>query len=179
MSQTPAPEEDLVVLGKIVSVYGVRGEVKVYSFTDPLDNLLDYRQWTLRREGEVRQVRLVKGSLHGKVLTAKLKDLDDREEARALSGFEICIPRNELPGLDDGDYYWYQLEGLKVINQEGQLLGMVDHLLETGSNDVMVVKPCVGSLDDRERLLPYVLEQFVKTIDLAAGEMRVDWDADF
>jgi 16S rRNA processing protein RimM len=121
----------------------------------------------------------VKGSLHGKVLTAKLKDLDDREEARALSGFEICIPRNELPGLDDGDYYWYQLEGLKVINQEGQLLGMVDHLLETGSNDVMVVKPCVGSLDDRERLLPYVLEQFVKTIDLAAGEMRIDWDADF
>ncbi|TWI58743.1 16S rRNA processing protein RimM [Pseudomonas duriflava] len=179
MSQTPAPLEDLVVLGKIVSVYGVRGEVKVYSFTDPLDNLLDYPNWILRREGNVRYMSVASGRLHGKVLTAKLKGLDDREEARALAGFEICIPRSELPDLDEGDYYWYQLEGLRVINQDGQWLGMIDHMLETGSNDVMVVKPCTGSLDDRERLLPYILEQYVLSIDLAAGEMRVNWDADF
>ena len=178
MNTTPAPAEDLIVIGKIVSVHGVRGEVKVYSFTDPIDNLLDYRHWTLRRNGEVRQAELVTGRLHGKVLVATLKGLNDREEARLLAEFEICIPRSQLPQLTDGEYYWYQLEGLKVINRDGQLLGRIDHLLETGSNDVMVVKPCAGSLDDRERLLPYT-EQCVLEIDMAAGEMQVDWDADF
>ncbi|HAF90280.1 MAG TPA: 16S rRNA processing protein RimM, partial [Pseudomonas sp.] len=80
--------------------------------------------------------------------------------------------------LEEGEYYWHQLQGLKVIDALGQLLGVVDHLLETGANDVLVVKPCVGSLDDRERLLPYT-DQCVQQIDLVAGEMRVDWDADF
>lgn len=178
MNTTPAPAEDLIVIGKIVSVHGVKGEVKVYSFTDPIDNLLHYRRWTLRRDGEVRQVELVSGRQQNKILVAKLKGLDDRDEARLLAEFEICIPRSLLPRLSEGEYYWYQLEGLKVINQEGQLLGRIDHLLETGSNDVMVVKPCEGSLDDGERLLPYT-EQCVLGIDMAAGEMRVDWDADF
>lgn len=177
MSATPSVE-DLIVLGKITSVHGVRGEVKIYSFTDPIDNLLDYTAWTLKRDGEVKQVELVSGRLQGKVLVAKLKGLDDREVARTFAGFDICVPRALLPDLDDGEFYWHQLEGLKVIDLQGQLLGRIDHLLETGSNDVMVVKPCPGSLDDRERLLPYT-EQCVQQVDLAAGEMRVDWDADF
>ena len=178
MSTTPAPAEDLIVLGKIFSVHGVRGEVKVYSFTDPLDNVLDYHRWTLRRDNEVKQVEVISGRVHGKVLVAKLKGLDDRDVARTYAGFEICVPRSELPELSDDEFYWYQLEGLNVINHDGQLLGRIDHLLETGANDVMVVKPCAGSLDDRERLLPYT-EQCVLSIDLDAGEMRVDWDADF
>jgi len=177
MSATPSVE-DLIVLGKITSVHGVRGEVKIYSFTDPIDNLLGYPAWTLKRDGEVKQVELVSGRLQGKILVAKHKGLDDREVARTFAGFDICVPRALLPDLDDGEYYWHQLEGLKVIDLQGQLLGRLDHLLETGSNDVMVVKPCPGSLDDRERLLPYT-EQCVQKVDLAAGEMRVDWDADF
>ena len=177
MSATPSVE-DLIVLGKITSVHGVRGEVKIYSFTDPIDNLLGYPAWTLKRDGEVKQVELVSGRLQGKILVAKLKGLDDREVARTFAGFDICVPRALLPDLDDGEYYWHQLEGLKVIDLQGQLLGRLDHLLETGANDVMVVKPCAGSLDDRERLLPYT-GQCVLSIDLAAGEMRVDWDADF
>jgi 16S rRNA processing protein RimM len=178
MNATPAPADDLIVIGKIVSVHGVRGEVKVFSFTDPIDNLLDYKSWTLKRDGDVRQVELAQGRSQNKVLVAKLKGLDDREEARLLAGFDICIPRSLLPDLTDDEYYWYQLKGLKVIDHLGQLLGSIDHLLETGANDVMVVKPCAGSLDDRERLLPYTA-QCVLSVDLAAGEMRVDWDADF
>ena len=177
MSATPSVE-DLIVLGKITSVHGVRGEVKIYSFTDPIDNLLGYPAWTLKRDGEVKQVELVSGRLQGKILVAKLKGLDDREVARTFAGFDICVPRALLPDLDDGEYYWHQLEGLKGIDRQGQRRGRLDHLLETGSNDVMVVKPCAGSLDDRERLLPYT-GQCVLSIDLAAGEMRVDWDADF
>ncbi|MBD8492653.1 ribosome maturation factor RimM [Pseudomonas syringae] len=179
MNATPASADDLIVIGKIFSVHGVRGEVKVYSFTDPIDNLLDYGTWMLRREGRVeKQVELVSGRLQGKFLVATLKGLNDRDEARLLSGCEICVPRSLFPDLDDGEYYWYQLEGLKVIDTQGQLLGKIDHLLETGSNDVIVVKPCPGSLDDRERLLPYT-EHCVLAVDLEAGEMKVDWDADF
>lgn len=178
MNATSAPADDLVVIGKIVSVHGVRGDVKIYSFTDPIDNLLGYRRWTLRRGDEVKQVELVKGRLQGKILVATLKGLDDREVARTYADFEICVPRSELPDLDDGEYYWYQLLGLKVFNQTAQLLGKVGHLLETGANDVLVVQPCAGSLDDRERLLPYT-DQCVLRIDLEAGEMQVDWDADF
>ena len=177
MSATPSVE-DLIVLGKITSVHGVRGEVKIYSFTDPIDNLLGYPAWTLKRDGEVKQVELVSGRLQGKILVAKLKGLDDREVARTFAGFDICVPRALLPDLDDGEYYWHQLEGLKVIDLQGQQLVRLDHLLETGSNDVMVVKPCPGSLDDRERLLPYT-EQCVQRIDLASGEMQVIWDAEF
>lgn len=178
MNATSAPADDLVVIGKIVSVHGVRGDVKVYSFTDPIDNLLGYRRWTLRRGDEVKQIELIKGRLQGKILVATLKGLDDREVARTYADFEICVPRSELPDLDDGEYYWYQLLGLKVFNQAAQLLGVVDHLLETGANDVLVVQPCAGSLDDRERLLPYT-DQCVLKIALEAGEMQVDWDADF
>lgn len=178
MSATPETAGELLVIGKIVSVHGIRGDVKVYSFTDPIENLLGYRHWMLRRDGEVRQMELVSGRAQNKILVAKLKGLDDREEARALAGFEICVPLDSLPDLPDGEYYWHQLVGLKVIDMHGQLFGRIDHLLETGANDVIVVKPCAGSLDDRERLLPYT-GQCVQTIDLAAGEMRVDWDADF
>ncbi|UVE16763.1 ribosome maturation factor RimM [Pseudomonas sp. LS44] len=178
MNVTSTPVDDLIVIGKIFSVHGVRGEVKVYSFTDPIDNLLDYRHWTLRRDGEVRQVELLKGRAQNKFLVAKLKGFDDRDLAQALAGFEVCVSSSLLPQLTNGEYYWYQLEGLKVIDQAGQLLGRIDHLLETGANDVMVVKPCTDSLDDRERLLPYTA-QCVLSIDLAADEMRVDWDADF
>lgn len=178
MNATSAPAEDLIVIGKIVSVHGVRGDVKIYSFTDPIDNLLGYRRWTLRRGDEVKQIELVKGRVQGKILVATLKGLADREEARTYADFEICIPRSELPQLTGDDYYWYQLQGLTIINQLEQVLGRVDHLLETGANDVMVVKPFDGSLDDRERLLPYT-DQCVLKIDLEAGEMRVEWDADF
>jgi 16S rRNA processing protein RimM len=178
MNATPDSADDLIVIGKIVSVHGVRGEVKVYSFTDPIENLLQYTRWTLRHEGIVKQVEMTRGRSQNKVLVAKLKGLDDREEARLLAGYEICIERSLLPDLTDGDYYWYQLEGLQVINGEGQVLGKVDHLLETGANDVMVVKPSAGSLDDRERLLPYT-DDCVQAIDLDAGIMRVEWDADF
>lgn len=178
MNATPDSADDLIVIGKIVSVHGVRGEVKVYSFTDPIENLLQYTRWTLRHEGLVKQVEMTRGRSQNKVLVAKLKGLDDREEARLLAGYEICIARSLLPDLTDGDYYWYQLEGLQVINGEGQVLGTVDHLLETGANDVMVVKPSAGSLDDRERLLPYT-DDCVQAIDLDAGIMRVEWDADF
>lgn len=178
MNALAITDEDLIVIGRIVSVHGIRGEVKVHSYTDPIENVLDYRHWTLRRDDEIRQAELIAGRSHGRGITAKLKDLDDRDQARELFGFDICIPRQMLPVLNDGEYYWYQLEGLRVIDQQDRLLGRIDHLMETGANDVMVVKPCPGSHDGQERLLPYIY-QCVKSVDLSCGEMRVDWDVEF
>ena len=180
MANTPEPAgAHRVVLGKIVSVHGVRGAVKVYSHTDPLDNVLDYAEWSLNRGSEQRTVSVLGGRVQGRVLVVNLKGIDDRNKAEELVDFEISIASDALPELEDGDFYWHQLEGLQVVNQEGQLLGKVDHLLETGSNDGMVVKPCAGSVDQRERLLPYLPGQFVIKVDLETQVMQVDWDAEF
>jgi 16S rRNA processing protein RimM len=179
---TAAPESTespRVILGKIVSVQGLRGAVKVYSHTDPLDNVLEYVEWTLTRGSEQRTVSVLGGRLHGRVLVVQLKGVDDRNQAEELVNFEISVEAQALPELEEGEFYWYQLEGLQVINLEGQLFGKVDHLLETGSNDVMVVKPCAGSIDQRERLLPYLPGQFVLNIDLDAAVIQVDWDPEF
>ncbi|HZJ92830.1 MAG TPA: ribosome maturation factor RimM [Thiopseudomonas sp.] len=178
MNKTSPITDDLVVLGKIGAVHGVRGEVRVHAFTESVENLLDYPVWTLRRDQDTKQVKLTSCRPQGKALVAKIEGLDDREIARTYTGYEICVPRSELPELEDGEFYWNQLEGLKVINQDQQLFGIVDHLLETGANDVLVVKPCAGSIDDQERLLPYT-QHCVQSVDLAAGEMHVEWDADF
>lgn len=170
--------DELIVLGKIVSVHGLQGAVKIYSFTDPIDNILSYKTWILRREAESITVKLTSGRLQGKILVAQLDGLTDREVARTYAGFEICVARKELPVLETDEYYWHQLQGLKVINQQNQCLGLVDHLLETGANDVLVVRACADSIDKQERLLPYI-DQCVLSIDLAKGELYVDWDAEF
>lgn len=169
----------LVVLGKIVSVHGIRGSVKVYSDTDPLDNVLDYPEWILRKGNQTHAIKVLDGRVQGRVLVVNLEGVTDRDQALELVGNEICVVRDALPDLEAGEYYWHQLEGLQVVTVQGQLLGRLDHLLETGSNDVMVVKPCEGSLDQRERLLPYLPDLYVKSIDLQAGVMQVDWDPEF
>ena len=169
----------MLVLGKIVSVHGIRGAVKVLSHTDPLDNVLDYPQWSLRRGAEQRTVSVTGARVQGRVLIVQLKGVNDRNQAEELVNFEICVAQDALPDLEEGEFYWHQLEGLRVETLDGQLLGRIDHLLETGSNDVMVVKPCEGSVDDRERLLPYLPDLYVKHIDLQAGLMQVDWDVEF
>lgn len=169
----------LLILGKIVSVHGIRGAVKVYSHTQPLDNVLNYPVWILRKGQEQRQMSVISGRLQGRVVVAQLKGVRDRNEALELVDWEICVPESHLPALPEGEYYWHQLEGLQVVTLDGQLLGRVDHLLETGSNDVLVVKPCAGSIDQRERLLPYLPDLYVKHIDLAESVMQVDWDPEF
>lgn len=174
--------DDLITVGKVSTVYGVKGWVKLYSYTDPMTNLLEYREVFINRAGQWQPVKISEGRRQGKTLVASLDGIDDREVARTLTGCELAVRRDAMPALPEDEYYWHQLQGLLVTVTAGGndlLLGRVDHLLETGANDVLVVKPCEGSLDDRERLIPYVPEQFVREIDLAAGRMRVEWDPEF
>lgn len=110
---------------------------------------------------------------------AHLKGIDDRDVAKHLTGADIYTLRSQLPDLDGNDFYWTDLENLVVVTLEGEKLGRVDHLFETGSNDVLVVKPTADSVDDRERLIPYLLEQTVIRVDLGSSQLTVDWDVEF
>lgn len=180
MSETPnSAATALITLGKLTSVFGIKGWVKVYSYTDPMENLLRYPQWQLRLQGKLTTIRQLEGRKHGKGLIAKLEGVDTPEAARLLAGAEILVGAEELPELPAGEYYWSQLLGLQVVNQHKQLLGRVHSLLETGANDVLVVRPCPGSLDQQERLLPWLLPEVILEVDLSAAQIRVDWDADF
>lgn len=176
---TPLSPEDYVVLGKISSVYGIKGWVKVYSYTDPMERILEYGNWTLRKGKDLLLVEVDKGRSHGKGMVAHLKGVDDRDVAKQYSGWEICVPRDRLPELPEGEYYWYELEGLTVMTTNEVNLGKVDYLMTAGaSNDVIVVKGDAQSHDRQERLIPYV-DQFVLDVNLEAGRILVDWDPEF
>ena len=165
-------EDDLIEVGHVLGVHGVVGQVKVYSNTSPRQNVVTYSPWVIDQAG-AQQTYEVKGKLQGKHVIASLKGLSDRNQAMELIGAKILIKRNQLPSLSQGDYYWTQLEGMKVISINGDEFGTIDHMLETGANDVMVVQ------GDRERLIPYVLEEVVISVNLENNQITVDWDADF
>ena len=170
MVSTP---KDLVVIGRISGLYGVRGWVRVYSYTAPRAAILDLTPWTVRRGDGWSPWALAEGREHGKGVVVRLDGIEDRDAAAGLIGADIAVRRDQLPNLDPGEYYWTDLEGLRVRTVDGRDLGIVDHLFETGANDVIVVR------GERERLIPFVKGQVVRRIDLSGGEMEVDWDPDF
>lgn len=162
-----------VRLGHIAGVHGVRGWVKVHSFTEPRDNIVRFGRWTLTQAGRQWQVGLEDGRSQGKNVLVKLEGVDDREAASALIGAEILVDRGSLPGCAPGEYYWADLEGLVVEGADGTVLGRVDHLIATGAHDVLVL----DGGDDR--MIPFVLDDVVAEVDLEAGRIVVNWDASY
>lgn len=180
MTQQPA---EMVVVGKITAVYGVKGWVKVHSFTEPMENILGYKELYLNRNGAWQPLTFEQSKRHGKGLIALIDGVEDREQARLYCQSDIAIAATALPELPAEDYYWHQLEGLQVVTVEQGgapvLLGKVHQMMETGANDVMLVRKCQGSLDGNERLIPWLPGQVVKSVDLDAAVITVDWPADF
>ncbi len=166
-------KQDYLVIGKISGVFGVKGWVKIFSYTEPRDNILNYKTWLLRKGSELQSCTLVTGQAHSKGVVAKLVNTDDRDAAALLIGWEILIERTQLPPPAPDEYYWADLEGLEVETTQGVVLGVVDYLLETGANDVLVVK------GERERLIPFLRKQTIITVDLDHGKIVVDWDPEF
>jgi 16S rRNA processing protein RimM len=162
----------MVIMGRVAAPFAVSGWVKVQVFTEQADGLLRYRDWWLRRDGQWRQVAVEEAAVHGQGVVAKLKGCDDREAAAALRGSEVAVPRAALPRNEDGEYYWADLEGLRVRNLQQQELGRITGLIDTGANQVLVVR------GERERLIPFV-SAVVESVDLARGEVAVDWGADW
>lgn len=159
-------------MGRVSAPFGVRGWLKVHTYTDTMDGLLDYPVWWLGRNGAWQAHRVLEGNVHGKLLIAQLEGVSDRSAAEALNGTDIAVLRGELPPSGENEYYWNDLIGLKVVNTTGVELGKVDSLLQTGADDVLVVQ------GERERLIPFV-KQIVLDVDKAAAVIRVDWGADY
>jgi 16S rRNA processing protein RimM len=167
-----------VVMGRIGAPWGIKGWVKLFSFADPLDNLLEYHTYYIQGSSGLEALEFAEMKAHGKSFVGRVKGCEVREAAVLYVGLELMLDKAELPSLDEG-YYWYQLEGLRVKTLSGQDLGTVHHLLETGANDVLVVRGDEQSEDREERLLPYVKEAVVKTVDLATAVILVDWDKEY
>lgn len=160
-------------MGRVLGPFGVRGWVKLKTFTENLDNLAGYTTWWVTVAGVERPMQLEGVEVHASHMVAKLAGVDDRDQAFALRGAEISIPREALPPAEDGEFYWADLIGLDVVNLQGEHLGQVEDLLETGANDVLVVKG-----DDKQRLLPYV-DAIVLEVNLTDHVIRVDWGLDY
>ncbi len=169
-----AQRQDRITLGKVVGLHGVSGWVKVFSHTDPKENIFTYRPWLVKFRGEWREMVVTAHRTQGKGLVAKLETFNDRDAARELIGSEIAVLRSQMPEAGEGEYYWADLIGLEVVTTEGVELGRVDHLIATGANDVLVVEGA-----DRQRLVPFVMDIYIAEIDLNGGLIRVDWDPEF
>ena len=157
----------------MTGLYGVKGWIKVHSYTHPRENIVNFRHWTLRQGDDHAPVAVEDGRLQGRTVVAKLREIDDRDEARALIGAEITVERDDLPPCEPGEYYWADLEGLGVHTESGENLGYVDYLFSTGAHDILVVA------GDRQRLIPFVMQRVVREIDLKRGLIVVDWDGDY
>lgn len=166
-------ERSRVVIGKISAVFGVRGQVKVFSYTEPRENILKYTPWMLGSAGQWQTWEVKSGQRHGKGVIARLDGCDDRDQAFSLVGKEIAIDRQQLPEVGENEYYWSDLQGLAVITTQGVKLGVVSHLFETGANDVMVLE------GESQHLVPYILGQVVIEVDLGASQIIVDWDPEY
>ncbi|HEU4662424.1 MAG TPA: ribosome maturation factor RimM [Dokdonella sp.] len=166
--------EKFVLLGKVVGVHGVRGELKLESYTEPRTQIFRYTPWRMRSAGGETVIEGGRGRAQGKGIVAELPGVTDRDAAAALVGTEIWVARSALPEAKPGEYYWADLEGLEVVTVEGRALGRVSHLIATGANDVLVVKDA-----ERERLIPFLPGQFVTAVDLDGSRITVDWDPEF
>ena len=190
-----------VTLGRITGVYGVKGWLKVFSYTDPMEAIADYSLWFIRPEGRSKQawnqIKLESGKRHAKTVVVKFAGCNDRDLAMTYIGMEIAIEKSQLESLKNKDeYYWHDLFGLRVINQQNIELGIVKDIMETGVNDVLVVvseldgteagtmeieATEIGTADSkkRERLIPWTMHNAIVSVDLEKGVIEVDWDAEF
>jgi len=171
---TRQPPRRMIQVGKVHGAFGVRGEVKLESFTEPRSAIFRYQPWVLRdARGIERECEGAKGRETPKGVVATLPGVEDRDGAEATRGLEVFVPREALPPPKPGEYYWVDLEGLRVRNVEGVDFGIVSHLFSTGANDVLVAQ------GDRERMIPFVVPDYIVSIDFDAALVTVDWDAEF
>ncbi|RMX17956.1 ribosome maturation factor RimM [Legionella jordanis] len=164
---------DWIVIGRFGRPHGIKGFVTVHSFTEPRDNILQYTDWHAYINKQWQALKIVRVEMTEKSILVRLEGFNEREQAAALGNVEIAVSRDQLPNLEEGEYYWHELVGMQVVNQQGILLGVVKEIMPTGSNDVLVV---VG---EKRHLIPYLPGQFILDIDSERAVISVDWDVNF
>lgn len=173
--------DENIVLGRLGAPHGVKGWLKIQSFTEVPEDLFDYGPLLFLQAKQWRTLPLEAWRPQGKTFIVKLKSCDDRDVAAGFTNCEVGAPKSVLPEVGSDEVYWHQLEGMQVwsvADSEAVLLGCVDHILETGANDVLVVDACGGSIDNEQRLIPYV-EHVVREVDIDTARVYVDWGIDF
>ena len=184
----------VVPVGTVGRAHGVRGQVRVRSDMDPPEALLLHDTWLVERSGVWRSAAVRSARPHGNVFVAHLEGVEDRDAAAEFAGARIGLPRDALPTLDDGQYYWVDLIGLEVLDEGGESLGVLRKMIETGANDVMVVNPGSGRSRSRdsgsggppapgrsraeEHIIPFIIGEVIREVDLEAGHLRVCWPLD-
>jgi len=178
--ETMSEQNNRIVMGKLGSTYGIRGWLKVFSYTDNAESIFDYSPWYLNQKGKWVEYKVESWKRHGQGYVCKLAGLDVREDAQLMTNFEIAIDPASLPELSEDEFYWRELFGMQVFTTKGYNLGEVTDLLETGSNDVLVIKANLkDAFGQKERLIPYLEEQVIKKVDREARRIEVDWDPGF
>ncbi|MEZ8193346.1 MULTISPECIES: ribosome maturation factor RimM [Vibrio] len=178
--ESMSEQNERIVVGKLGSTYGIRGWLKVFSYTDNAESIFDYAPWYLNQKGKWVEYKVESWKRHGQGYVCKLAGLEVREEAQLMTNFEIAIDPASLPELSEEEFYWRELFGMQVVTTKGYSLGEVTDLLETGSNDVLVVKANLkDAFGQKERLIPYLEEQVIKKVDREARRIEVDWDPGF
>ena len=164
--------KSLVCVGHVLGAQGIKGWVRIYSNTSPRENIFEYRPWLIEQDDELVAVE-VKGRLQGKHVLAKLEGIEDRNQAEALTGCKLFIHQEQLPQLEAGEFYWSDLIGLQVETTKAEPLGEIASMMETGADDVMVLR------GDRERLIPFVMDEIVTEVDLEERRVVVDWSPEY
>ncbi|MXP56628.1 ribosome maturation factor RimM [Pantoea sp. Mhis] len=169
-----------LVVGKIGIAYGVRGWLKLFSSTDNIESIFYYQPWFIYRHSKWQYINVENWKHHNQGLIIKLKDINDRNTALQLTNAEIIIEKTRLVALEDNEYYWSDLIDCNVITLSGYDMGRVINFIQTGSNDVLVVK---ANLNDcfniKQRLIPFIDKQVIKKINLFKKKIQVDWDPGF
>ncbi|MGO4894050.1 ribosome maturation factor RimM [Flavobacterium sp. W21_SRS_FM6] len=171
---------DTLVVGKIGAPYGVKGWVKITTYTHEQDGVFAYSPWLLGQGQELKEYVVDQWRTHNKGLVAKLVGVETRDDAESIKNLEISIKAQQLPQLADDDFYWRELVGMQVVTEQGYSLGVVKELFETGANDVMLIKANLNdAFGQKERMVPYLLDQVVKQVDREVKTIKVDWDPAF
>ena len=163
-------EKRRILVGRIAGIYGVKGWLKIVSYTRPPENIFMYRPWLIKQDDIWQETGLLEGKVHGKGLIAALEGITDRDVARGLIGADIGIYRTQLPELPPGEYYWDDLQDMQVNNRQGKVLGRLKDILETGANDVLVVE------GEGRHLIPMIWDMYVMGVDHTRGIIEVDWE---
>ncbi|WP_025819594.1 ribosome maturation factor RimM [Shewanella marina] len=173
-------DQQPVILGKLGSTYGVKGWLKITAYTDSVEGIFDYSPWLIKEQGQWREVKVLQWRFQGKAIVAHLEGVNDMDRAQMLTNCEIAIPQQLMNELPEDEFYWRDLIGCNVVNTKGYNMGIVDQIVETGSNDVLLVKAnAKDAFGKAERMIPFVTEQFVLEVNLQGKQILVDWDPDF
>lgn len=167
------PTNEIIVIGRFGRVHGIRGLITIHSYTEPRDNIISYQPWYAFINKQWHPIEVLDIESQAKQIVARVKGYPEREQVAALTQILIGASKEQLPALSEGEHYWHDLIGLSVVNLQDQSLGLVQEVIATGSNDVLVVE------GEKRHLIPYLLGQFIHQINLEQKVIIVDWDLDF